>query len=51
MPADESGLQSHLSLGVLARSGKADERRLAIHPEHFGRIDEGLRPRILLETG
>ncbi|BBX49322.1 N(5)-(carboxyethyl)ornithine synthase [Mycolicibacterium poriferae] len=51
MPADESGLESHLSLGVLARSGKADERRLAIHPEHFGRIDEGLRPRILLETG
>ena len=41
----------HLSLGVLARSGKADERRLAIHPEHFDRIDEGLRPQILLESG
>ena len=32
----------HLSLGVLARSGKADERRLAIHPEHFSRIDATL---------
>ena len=41
----------HLSLGVLARSGKADERRLAIHPEHFSRIDEELRPRIRLESG
>ena len=41
----------HLSLGVLARSGKADERRLAIHPEHFSRINEELRPRIRLESG
>ena len=41
----------HLSLGVLAHSGKADERRLAIHPEHFDRIDEALRPRIRVESG
>ncbi|GFM20501.1 MULTISPECIES: N(5)-(carboxyethyl)ornithine synthase [Mycobacteriaceae] len=52
MPVEEPGLQRRqLTLGVLARSGKADERRLAIHPEHFGRIDEDLRPRILLESG
>ena len=28
-----------LSLGVLARSRKPDERRLPIHPAHFDRID------------
>ena len=52
MPVEESGLQRRqLTLGVLARSGKADERRLAIHPDHIGRIDEGLRPQVFLENG
>ena len=32
-----------LSLGVLARSRKPNERRLPIHPEHFVRIDHRLR--------
>ena len=40
-----------LSLGVLARSRKPDERRLPIHPAHFSRIDRRLRPRIFLEHG
>ncbi len=40
-----------LSLGVLARSGKANERRLPIHPTHFSRIDRRFRPRIFLEHG
>src|ERR1700736_2650860 len=40
-----------LSLGVLARSGKANERRLPIHPAHFSRIDRRFRPRIFLEHG
>ncbi|MGE0219479.1 N(5)-(carboxyethyl)ornithine synthase [Mycolicibacterium sp.] len=40
-----------LSLGVLARSHKPDERRLPIHPDHFGRIDPELRRRIHLEHG
>ena len=40
-----------LSLGVISRSRKEHERRLAIHPLHVGRIDAGLRERIYLERG
>ena len=40
-----------LSLGVISRSRKEDERRLAIHPLHVGRIDAGLRERVYLERG
>jgi alanine dehydrogenase len=40
-----------LSLGVMARSRKEHERRLAIHPLHIERIDAGLRRRIYLEHG
>jgi alanine dehydrogenase len=40
-----------LSLGVLARSRKPNERRLPIHPAHFVRIDHRLRRRIFLEHG
>jgi alanine dehydrogenase len=40
-----------LSLGVLARSRKPNERRLPIHPEHFARIDHRVRRRIFLEHG
>ncbi len=40
-----------LSLGILARSRKPDERRLPIHPAHFSRIDRRVRPRIFLEHG
>jgi alanine dehydrogenase len=40
-----------LSIGVLAHSRKADERRLPIHPAHFARIDPRLRPRIFVEHG
>src|SRR6267142_6437028 len=40
-----------LSLGVLARSRKPNERRLPIHPAHFGRIDPRSRRRIFLERG
>ena len=40
-----------LSLGVLARSRKKNERRLPIHPAHFARIEPELRPRIFLEHG
>ena len=32
-----------LSLGVIARSQKESERRLAIHPRHIERIGAGLR--------
>lgn len=38
-------------LGVLGASRKPDERRVPIHPEHFERIAESLRPRIIVEQG
>jgi alanine dehydrogenase len=40
-----------LSLGVMGRSRKENERRLAIHPLHIGRIAADLRGRIYLERG
>lgn len=40
-----------LSLGVMARSLKENERRLAIHPLHVERIAADLRERIYLEHG
>ncbi|PRZ42883.1 alanine dehydrogenase [Antricoccus suffuscus] len=40
-----------LSLGILSRSRKPDERRLPIHPDHFQRIDADLRARIYIESG
>jgi len=40
-----------LSLGVMARSRKENEQRLAIHPLHIERIDAELRRRIYLERG
>ena len=40
-----------LSLGVIARSRKENERRLPIHPRHLERIDADLRERIYLESG
>lgn len=38
-------------LGVIARSRKDNEQRLAIHPLHVERIEAGLRRRIYLERG
>jgi alanine dehydrogenase len=40
-----------LSLGVVARSSKQDERRLPLHPHHLGRIPDDLRERVYLERG
>jgi alanine dehydrogenase len=40
-----------LSLGVISRSRKEAERRLAIHPRHVERIDADLRARLYLERG
>jgi alanine dehydrogenase len=40
-----------LSVGVFARSQKENERRLAIHPLHLGRIDPSLRGSVYLEHG
>jgi alanine dehydrogenase len=40
-----------LSLGIMARSRKENERRLPIHPAHLERIEPELRRRIYLERG
>ena len=40
-----------LSLGVIARSRKENERRLPIHPHHLDRIGADLRKTIYLEHG
>jgi len=40
-----------LSLGVIASSRKADERRLPIHPAHVERIDADLRAQMIVERG
>ena len=40
-----------LSLGVMGRSLKENERRLPLHPQHLGRIPDELRPGIFLEHG
>ena len=40
-----------LSLAVMSRSNKKDERRLPIHPQHIERIDADLRRSIFLERG
>ena len=40
-----------LTLGVMGRSSKENEHRLALHPEHLTRIPADLRSRIYLEHG
>ncbi|MGI8433884.1 MAG: N(5)-(carboxyethyl)ornithine synthase [Nocardioidaceae bacterium] len=40
-----------LTLGVIAKTAKEDERRLPIHPLHVERIDEEVRRRVYLECG
>jgi alanine dehydrogenase len=38
-------------LGIVGRSSKPDEKRVAIHPRHFYRIDNDLRARLVVERG
>jgi alanine dehydrogenase len=40
-----------LSIGVVGRSSKQDERRLPLHPHHLGRIPDELRDGVFLEHG
>jgi alanine dehydrogenase len=42
---------NQLSLGVMARSLKENERRLPLHPHHLGRIPDDLRESVYLERG
>jgi alanine dehydrogenase len=45
------GLGRPLTLGVMGRSLKENERRLALHPRHLSRIPDDLRERVFLEHG
>lgn len=40
---------SRLTLGVMGRSRKEHERRLALHPQHLGRTPDDLRGSVYLE--
>ncbi|HEX5401489.1 MAG TPA: N(5)-(carboxyethyl)ornithine synthase [Pseudonocardiaceae bacterium] len=40
-----------LTIGVMAKSRKENERRLPIHPRHLDRIEPDLRARVFLEHG
>ena len=40
-----------LKLGVIGQTGKENEHRLPIHPDHFDRIDADLRATIYVERG
>jgi hypothetical protein len=42
---------NQLSLGVVARSSKENERRLPLHPRHLHRIPDDLRESVYLERG
>ena len=47
-PAEGDGVHQ-LSLGVMGRSRKENERRLPLHPQHLSRIPDDLRETIYLE--
>ncbi len=42
---------AQLSIGVVGRSSKQDERRLPLHPHHLGRIPDEIRDGVFLEHG
>lgn len=48
---DGSVTDSGLTLGLIGRSLKPDERRVPVHPTHLDRIPDHLRRRILVEEG
>lgn len=47
----EGSRGSQLSLGVMARSLKENERRLPLHPHHLGRMPDDVRDSVYLEHG
>ena len=38
-------------MGVIGTSGKEDERRVPIHPEHLNRLPESIRKKLIFEKG
>lgn len=51
MPGTAQGPSALHTLGVLASTEMADERRLPLHPHHLDRIDPDLRARMIVERG
>src|SRR5512139_685269 len=51
MAEAEAGKSGFLSVGVMGRSLKENERRLPLHPQHLRRIPEDLREWVYLEHG
>jgi alanine dehydrogenase len=51
MAPSDGNRASLLTLGVMGRSLKENERRLPLHPHHLGRIPEDLRAGVYLECG
>jgi alanine dehydrogenase len=51
MAQSGGGLVNQLSLGVMARSLKENERRLPLHPHHLSRLPDDLRQSVYLERG
>ena len=40
-----------LNLGVIGTSGKTDEKRVPIHPDHLSRLPENIRQQLIFEKG
>ena len=40
-----------IKFGVIGTSGKEDERRIPIHPEHLTRLPEQIRRQLIFEEG
>ena len=51
MAPAEGNRVNQLSLGVMGRSRKENERRLPLHPHHLSRIPRDLREAVYLERG
>ena len=44
-------MKAYLSIGVIGKSLKENEKRVAIHPDHLDRIPQELRENITFEAG
>lgn len=50
-PQSESPVNGDTIIGVVGSSRKQDERRVPLHPDHFERIPQELRDRMVIEEG
>jgi len=47
----EDNTSAILSVGIIGTSGKDDERRVPIHPEHLSRLTRSVREKLVFESG